>query len=578
MEENKNNEIIEETLDSVDEAQDSGELVLSTLSSSENEAPVTKKAGMVKKQKILIISFACLFVVLAILYFAVIRPLYIERTTEEPYTPPELLEGEDFDIVGRNILIFKHIEKKNVKSIEVHNSYGQYTVIRVDDQNFYIKEHPQAPLSAETLTSIVVDAGYPVVSRRVEIDCKDYSKYGLSEEDNPAYYIITTTSDEVQKVYIGNRIASGGGFYARVEGRNAVYMLGAGISETLLTNAASLFTPLLGNMVPQNEFAKVEEVIMMKNGEPFVYIVYDHEDVSDLSLSAYTMVYPANYLVNDDNYSAVLLQSFISLQGYKVLAVGSPDHYLRDDEALMAQFGFYDMKHMPYELYYTYNDIATSIAFAPSGVDGYYFAYSYLYDLIAIVEQSTVPYLEWDLLQYVNSALFAEYIWEVKEISVEGTLKKNGVNYNISETFTYELVQQASGNKLTCKVLPNEYHGLKTYTGTRTKDNPVQGFYGSALSMKMLGYIKVENVDVSTLSEFAKMTVTRNNGEKTEYVFYKYSERCYYTIDGKGEFYLSAKGVNKLLIDAVRAAYGEIVDSNEEYPELPSLFIEAFDA
>ena len=537
------------------------------MTSPEGEA--VKKTGMVKKQKIMIIVFASVAALLIILYFAVILPIVNKHNTVEPEPPPTLLEGEAYDESGTNILIFPHIEMKNIQSIEVHNSYENYSCVRGENDSFYIEEHPQAPVSTQLFTSFVVDAGYTIVNRRVTEKCEDFSLYGLSESDSPAYYTLTTTEGVSYTVYIGDRIPSGGGFYARFEGRDALYVMSSNLSNTLLAPSTALLTPIVGAPVGQNDYNEIEEVILTKNGEPFVYITYVPSDLDEFRLSAYEMVYPANYIVNDNNYASIMLYSFVTLAGDSVLEVGSPDAFLRENEEIMAKYGFYDIYNMPYELYYSYNGQTSVVAFAPSGIEGYYFAYSYLYDMIVLISTETVEYLEWDLIEYINSALFAEYIDEVDEITVSGDLIKNGKVYNINERFRIRSVSTGSGTStLECYA----YSTGNTFTGYRPANNPIQAFYSTVLSLKMQGYIKTEGIDVSTLEEYASMTIKMLNGEETVYRFYRYSERCYYTINGNGEFYLVLRDVNKLLIDAVRAAYGLTVDSNEQYPELPEFY------
>lgn len=536
---------------------------------SSSGAVKSAKPGMVKKQKIMIIAFASVAALLIILYFAVVMPIVKKRTPSTVEPPPALIDGEAYDDTGRYILMFPHVEMKNIKSIEVHNSYEDFSAVRDKDGVFYIEEHPQAPIGTEIFTSFAVDAGYTVVNRRVTEKCEDFSLYGLGENDSPAYYILTTTEGVSYTVYIGDRIPSGGGFYARVKDRDALYVMSSNISNTVLAPSTALMSAILGAPLTQNDYSYIDEVILSKNGEPFIYITYTKQDLSEFRLSAYEMVYPANYIVNDENYASIMLYSFVTLAGDRVLEVGSPDAFLRDNEAIMAEYGFYDIYNMPIELYYSYNDQTSAIAFAPSGVDGYYFAYSYLYDMIVLIKTETVPYIEWDLLDYVSSALFAEYINEVEEITVDGDLIKNGKIYDINERFTIKSVDNGSGTTM----LECYAHSTgKKFTGYRPANNPVQAFYGTVLMLKMQGYIKTEGIDVSTLDEYASMTVKMNNGDVTVYKFYRYSERCYYTIDGSGEFYMALRDVNKLLIDAVRAAYGLTVDSSEQYPELPEFY------
>ncbi len=541
-------------------------------SSNEKKEKKKKRPGMVKLQKILIASFLSVAVVLGVLYGVWLKPMLDELSAEQPQTPPELMEGEAYGDNGLTIAIFKRIMMNDIKSIEVHNSYESFTCLQYEKKSgqFYIKEHPTAPVGTTEFTTFAVDAGYPVVNRRVTENCEDFSLYGLAEADEPAYYTITDNNGVSHTVYIGDQIPSGGGYYARYKGRNAVYVMSSSVGNTLLAPSTSIITPLLGYPIDQNSVSMMDLLLIEKNGQPFVGVTYTDNPSDDFALSAYVMNYPANYVVNDDNYASVILASLTQLKGYSVLVAGGEDSSLLENEEIMAEYGFYDTKNFPYELYYVMNGIPyTRIAFAPSGIDGYYFAYTYLYDMIVLVETETIKYLDWDLLEFINSALFAEYINDVKQIEVSGDLRYEGSVYNVNEKFN---IQTGEDNALTCYA----YSTDRTFTGNRPVNNPIQGFYGTALAMQMSGYIKSEGVDVSELPEYASMTITMNSGEKTVYKFYNYSERCYYTINGVGEFYMPLREVKKLLVDAVRAAYGEYVDSNEEYPKLPVKYVEGY--
>ena len=53
-----------------------------------------------------------------------------------------------------------------------------------------------------------------------------------------------------------------------------------------------------------------------------------------------------------------------------------------------------------------------------------------------------------------------------------------------------------------------------------------------------------------------------DDGLVFEYKFYPYStRRCYFTINGEGEFYVLRDSVEKAISDTVKMLNGEIVDS-----------------
>ncbi len=564
----------------------------------QKEKEPKKKRGMVKKQKIMIISFASLALLLILSYFIFLLPYMKKLSEKEPTEPPEVLPGEVYDAAKDTFYIFPHVEKNKIQSIEVHNSYGSFTCVKEKDDVFYIKEHMLAPFGNEVMSSLAVDAGYTVVSRRVTTNCEDFSKYGLADENNPAYYILTTTSGEEHTVYLGNYTPNGGGIYCRYKDRNALYVIPSSVASTLLVGAEGLITPMLMLPLPNAAYAQTDQVIITKNGQPFVEILYDNicekcggknkelddgenyqcekcgakTKIDQYRVSAYKMTYPSNHIVNDTNYSSTLLLSLASLQGQSVLKAGSGaiGERLCDDEALMAEYGFHDLTNVPYRLLYAYGDQSSAVAFAPSGVDGFYFAYSYEFDMIVLVPETTVPYLEWDILDYISPSIFAENIGDVKEITVntaEGSyLSYNGQKYSINEHFAISYEQTETDNLLICTATRTG----KTYDKTSTAFNYIQGFYGSMLSMYIEGYS--DKTNPTELEKYAEMTVKKTDNTELKYAFYMIGERCFYTINGSGEFYIPAYQLKRMLVNAVRAAEGYEVNDSQSAPQIPDCY------
>ena len=287
------------------EATDDGEDEAVTLSAEPVKNGKQKNfLGMLKRQKIMIIAFASVALVMTVLYFAVLAPMVAKTQEPDPIVPETLVDGEVYDTDGTSILIFPHIEKKNIKSIEVNNSFGSFVCKRAEEENtFYIEEHMQVPFAAETLTQLVVDAGYTNIIRRLTTECEDWSVYGLAEEDNPAYYTVNTLDGQSHTIYIGDRSPTEGAFYCRYKDRDCLYVISSEVEYTLLSPVTSLLSPLLGYPISEAEVAKIDELILLKNGKPFVSINYKPIEGDEMALSAYEMIYPANYIVNDDNYA-----------------------------------------------------------------------------------------------------------------------------------------------------------------------------------------------------------------------------------------------------------------------------------
>lgn len=555
--------------------------------SDKSDSGKKKKKGMTKKQKIAIIAIAATLAVLLCVYLFVIHPYMKKKQEEEnaPDEPIQLLEGEALAEGGAAFLMFPQIARENTQYVKVENPRinDTFTVIRGndDDASFYVLEHGKlAPIKGETVLSVILAAGHTVVSQRVEENAQNFAQYGLAPENNPIKVIVETKTGEKSIFYIGNLVPTQGGYYCRVEGRSVVYILSAENISILTGSSESLLNPILGLQVDPTSSQMMDTFVLTKNGQTFVKIDYVENNSDDIVKSSYKMIYPAKYVVNDDNFGADLLTRLGTVAGYMVVKAGdgTSEGSLYKNTDLMAQFGFYDVDNPPFDIYYEYDGVPNYVMFTEAGNDGYYYAYSMIYDMIILVEKSTVDFLEWDLLQFVNPKLFIEYIGDVSSISISGKpvykdQNDNDVAYDIDKKITYEF---DADDELHCKVIDNKNGGIvqQTFIGLDTS-NPAHGLYMIALSLYIDGYASedIQNFKPDAATEYARFTVEFNKPEGKDeapspltYVFYRFGGDCYFTIDGEGDFYVKTATVDKLLKNLIRAAAGQPVEDNPELP------------
>ena len=184
-----------------------------------------------KKQKKLIIILSLAFALMLALYFAVVQPL-VNR--EEPKEPP--LSVDEGEGLYHNIrLLYDKIEREDIKTIEVHNSDGDYSFVRSDpskrSSDFVIQEGERIyflpEYDYEKISEIVVAVGTTYVREKIiseTVTEEIFAEYGLSLADDPAYFRVETFDGESFKVYIGEKTITDGGFYMRREGVASVYV------------------------------------------------------------------------------------------------------------------------------------------------------------------------------------------------------------------------------------------------------------------------------------------------------------------------------------------------------------------
>ena len=495
---------------------------------------------MIKRQIRTIIICAVAFVACVVAYFAVVKPLIASLVTDDEV--PVLLEGE---VLGTNnrILMMEHLEKADMQSIEVHNSHGSYTMYRGDDEEFYIKGYEGAPYSLEALSSLVVSTGYTLSITRVGYDFTDeeMSAYGLGPNDDYAWYTITKRDGTTHTVHIGDKIPTGGGYYAAYKGRNAVYVLDTSIAKTVLANLTDIILPILSYPLSTATYYMVDDFYLYRDGDVVVWIDFlTGEEMNDAAaIGQYIMLYPADYTPNTTNYDTIL-QKLAAFYGIACVELGRTNEPI-DPDHLLEAYGI-NIDDPAYGIVYTYKDITSAIYFSEPDENGLMYAYSQLFNLVATLSYSDVSFLDWDIIKFVDRPVFFKNINDIAQIRIQGQ--------EIDETFILE----GEGQDLI--VTPKS-------TGRPFDPDDVQNFrqlYKVLLSIHMEDYSPV--TDTSELECMMTMTVVTDAGETIEYKFYPYStRRCYYTINGSGLFYTYSDQIQKVLNDTVRAIKGEPIDS-----------------
>ncbi len=509
---------------------------------------------MIKKQRNTIIICAIAFVVLLILYLAVVKPLLKETFKE--VDPPLLIEGEVLDSNNR-ILMFPHAKKADIAKVEVHNEHGTFTLYRGKDKNnkytneFFIKDMEGAPLNQELTNALLVDAGYTLSMERLEDMNDDLSVYGLAESDSPSWYLLTLIDEKTtHKVFIGDKIKTGGGYYCMYDGREAVYILEVNIESSLLSNVYDFIVPALGYPISTEEYTKVDDFQIIREGKLFVSVdtLSAEESGREDGMIDYKLEYPEGYSLNISTYS-MMLQLFSGFSGVETVSCGN-DVVDLDVKMLKEKYRI-DLESPYYFIHYKCGDVDTYIAFSEPDENGDMFAYSSIYNLVAKTNVNSATFVEWGLLNFVQSALFSKNINDVSKIEIYGSIDNGGEKLDVDASFTLE----GEGEKL--KVTQNG------------KDAPYDAdslvyfrkLYNVILLISIQDYSDVTDITAPNVKELATLNIELDDGEKLEYKFYSYStRRCFYTVNGKGEFYVNRDSVEKLLRDTNNMLLGRPIE------------------
>ncbi len=188
-----------------------------------------------RRQKILVIVCAALFVIMLAGYFFVITPYIKANTPVAENTTPETEAGEIVGISDR-IYIFEAIYSDRIKKITVDNEYGGFAFASDGKGGFVIDGHENVPYDEETFALLKNIAGNTLAKTKVMSGASDekLEEYGLLKPQ--ANWTIETTDGKYFKVYVGDALLTGGGYYCTFEGRpRSVYVLSEDIYQTILT-------------------------------------------------------------------------------------------------------------------------------------------------------------------------------------------------------------------------------------------------------------------------------------------------------------------------------------------------------
>lgn len=510
--------------------------------------------------KRIVTTIVCLVlcVALAFVFGFVIWPMLNENAEEVPKETVSLVNGEVEGSNGR-IQMFPKVTSENVRSLLVSNENGEYKIIRRNNA-LVIEGYEGLILDQEKLVQMIVNAGYTLSTFRSEVTDADFEKYGLGEGQHIAYFELTTRADEVYTVYIGDRTLAGDGYYVRYPGRNAIYVLDNTIQRDLLGSVEYLVDTMLVYPADINAYVLVPEFVVMRDGAPYVAVEYLNPDErSELAAaSVHRFTYPESYTeyFAGDMYNSVL-RIFANLVCDEVVSLDL------GDESLLS-FGI-DPEKPKYAVTYqtvllddegTPSDVVPNMLFfsdkQKDDAGEFYYVASAMFGIIGRVDSARLDFLSWELDKYVSNYIFSVNINNVKTLSFEN--KDLDVTFELSgdTNETLSVVEKNSG-----------------FT-PKTMDN-FRAFWQVLLMIMHDGVSDISEEDKAVLladdkNVMLEMTVVTKAGNERVFKFYQYTDRrVFYTVNGKGEFYVTRTMIDKAISDISRLLNDEKIDKDARF-------------
>lgn len=474
-------------------------------------------------------------------------------TTRATYRTEDLLPGEALSGGDEGYLyLFAPQETDAVQSIRWHNAEGDFAFYRADTDEFVLEGSETLSYDQESFSLLVAATCRVSALRRVTTKCDNFGEYGLDGEGKMSF-TVTSKSGAAYTVYLGDKLPTNAAYYARFAGRDALYILSAEyLDGSVACSAVSMITPLLVYPVPENQYYLMDNFTLLHDGELMMRVESLDEDEREALATTrlFRMTYPADYTPSSDRYDSIVLINLTQLTGEKAVAKLPDKSQTEALHEVLGQYGCYPPKH---EISYTYDGVDVYLMVSDrvqiDGVDYYYVA-SDLFGIIATVPADTLEFLEWDLIDYIERPIFFKNVKDIDTIALKS--RDGTVNAN------FKLTHLADGKDENSNLQVRE-----TVSGTPIANVAnFRNFYRVLLTRNIEDYAAITQADVTEADCELTVTITTLAGVEIVYRFYPYStRRTLYTINGKGEFYLLQKNVQKLMDDCNRVIQGLTVDA-----------------
>lgn len=399
-----------------------------------------------------------------------------------------------------DVLLYPHIERAQITSIEVHNRVDSFLFLKFTATDstgksvtfFAPDTRPDLAVDSTGLFATLVNAtGYTVARMRLDketVHRYGYAEYGLPEDPDAAevYFIISAEGGVRHKVIIGNPVPTGEGYYARYDDRENVYVLGrVSATEYYGGTEQALFGPIeayippakVSNYATNTNYFDVTDMKVIDAADPGTPIIqFSYSGSIDKRYNTFYSGYPyvttgalPGYFV-DMSRADELLYQMLTWQPTRVMSL---ERAGMDSDELAAWLDQYDLgiSSHAYELEFTFNIVRTydpatdsdniskqnqeyhRILISPLQEDGTYNVYNICmlynaetglfdkpamgYRMIMAIPQNQMNFLVWNAIDWVDARIFSDYIAYCDRIAVH--VAPGGATFPAGRDITFYL-------------------------------------------------------------------------------------------------------------------------------------------
>ncbi len=258
-----------------------------------------------------------------------------------------------------------------------------------------------------------------------------------------------------------------------------------------------------------------------------------------------------NYAYLDSTNFADFINGLATLKGDSVAKVGISEHHKDESDTIktemLEEFGLdnpamhfsYTFEGFVTDLYVSAYDEENKCYYAYSTITGDLYEdgreLTFCTGLVARISKETAPWLEWELLEYVDHSMIGMYVYEMEEMAIT-----------------------VGGTEYLFKVTAEDKTLTSVLWGDKEMDE--ESFRYLYLSVVQLYMRDVyEPAEGDTAEEYMRIRIKTTTDEK-EYVFYRVSSsRAYFTVNGSGSYYCRVSSLRNVASKLEQFIAGEKV-------------------
>lgn len=461
----------------------------------------------------------------------------VVSTTEDTLT----LSADSEITYNARPYIFPEIPLEKLNSVTVDNAYGKFTLYLDPTTGEYVFQGNEMVLyNAEPLSTLRLQARYMLAIQKVEGTFETdaaLADFGLDKASEPVKVTVTDTQGASHTVLFGDALVTGAAYYAKDTQKPYVYVVDSTV-EAFFKEENAYFDPIITAPLTQNTYQYMDTFSIRKNGEAFMEsaIIPEEQRQGTGSTDLHRLTYPAGYSASLTMYYEAL-SCFENLTGSRVIETGV---LAGGEEYAQELFDKYGLTIATNDVCCTYEGkeyrFLTGTRYNDADGNVMYYAYSPYMDTIVELPLANAPFLEYELIDFIDASAFQININNVSEltahipgVSAHFVLEGSGSELKVTETVTGQVIDTASFRQ----------------------------FFISLLTIKLEGY--ADQSEATGANEFG-FGVSSVYGEHNTYEFDIISTtRDLLTLDGNAEFYVNRSYITAASERLMKLMRGETI-------------------